>query len=328
MVIAIIALLISILLPAIGSARRLARATKCQAGLNQMSTGWHAYGADSKGWLAAFSWKPDESYSQWSELNGAGNPTDAHCNQAADIVRRNTGYVQPKFMGRMVDRNFTHLILVDGGYFGGDRMPVEGVVCPEDRAAQLWQRTEPDKIEELVERGLAPMDSTPEYRQMYPQWSSYQLVPAVWLSEVAGEAFSQSNTDYRLYNHFGATRFVNRRIDEVLFPSQKVLLFDLFDRHQSRRLMFHAYPQAAQPLAFSDGSVQTKKTRDSNRGWDPVNPTGLTVVTYYLYRPMEAGDPPALSGTAFGDLVEGRYRWTRWGMRGNDFGAPEPNRRP
>jgi prepilin-type N-terminal cleavage/methylation domain-containing protein len=327
-VIAIIALLVSILLPALGAARRAARASRCHASMAQLLTSFYAYGTDARGSLASFSWQPNVAMSDFPDLNGATNPTDAHCNQAADIIRRLTGRSQPGFTGRIVDRNFTHLVLADAGHFGDGQLPAPGVICPEDRYPQLWARTQPEDIESLVAAQQAPLDGSPEYRQTLPQWSSYQLVPAVWSSDKPDESVTQAEMDYRLYNNIDTTRFITHRIDQFGFPSQKVVYFDLFDRHISKRPQFHGYLDSAQPLAFADGSVRVKRTQDSNRGWDPRNPSSLTAVTLYVYRVMQFDDPPPKSGTAFGDLLDGRYRWTRWGLRGIDFGAGEPTSRP
>lgn len=326
--IGIIALLISILLPALGQARRAARMVRCQASMSQLGTAFYSYASDAKGWLAAFSWQPGDQHSQWPELNQSTNSTDAHCDQAADIVRRMTSRNQPRFDGRIMDRNFTHMVLADGGYIGSGKLPVEGVVCPEDRYPAIWAKTQPEDIEALVSSQQAPLDGSAEYRQMLPNWSSYQLVPAVWSSDQPDQTISQSQTDYRLYSHYGTTRFVNRRIDDFAFPSQKVVYFDLFDRHVSRRTSFYAYLTSAQPLVFADGSVRVKKTRESNRGWDPLNPSSMSAATVYFYRVMQFDDPAPKSGTALGDVVDGRYRWTRWGVRGVDFGGAEPVRRP
>lgn len=52
-VIAIIALLIGILLPSLGSARELARQTKCASNLRQMGIGINAYAADHRGFYSS-----------------------------------------------------------------------------------------------------------------------------------------------------------------------------------------------------------------------------------------------------------------------------------
>jgi prepilin-type N-terminal cleavage/methylation domain-containing protein len=327
-VIAIIALLVGILLPALGSARRSARTVRCQASMSQLSTAFYSYASDARGSLCSFSWQPGVAMSQFADLNNATNSTMAHCYQAADIIRRLTGRNQPAFDGRIVDRNFTHMVLVDAGYFGNSSLPVPGVICPEDRYPEIWARTQPENIEELVAAQQAPNDGTSQYRETLPFWSSYQLVPAVWNSEDPSRSVVQSDSDYRLYGNSDSTKLTNHRIDEIAFPSQKVVYFDLFDRHSAKRPLFHAYPEAFQPLSFGDGSVRVKRTRDANRGWNPGNPTNLAAYTVYFYRQMQFDDPPPKSGTAVGDVVEGKYRWTRWGLRGVDFGGSEPKTRP
>src|SRR5689334_8961408 len=55
-VIGIIALLISILLPTLGRARRSARAVACLSNLRQLGTGWVMYLSDSKGHLPYSVW--------------------------------------------------------------------------------------------------------------------------------------------------------------------------------------------------------------------------------------------------------------------------------
>ena len=55
-VIGIIALLIGILLPTLGKARKAARATACLSNLRQMGTGWVMYLSDSRGHLPHWVW--------------------------------------------------------------------------------------------------------------------------------------------------------------------------------------------------------------------------------------------------------------------------------
>jgi hypothetical protein len=125
--------------------------------------------------------------------------------------------------------------------------------------------------------------------------------------------------------YFDATsRFGGRRMDEAAFASQKVFMFDLFDRHAYKRMLFHAYPAATQPLLFFDGQVTMRKTGDADKGWHyapNVQPPSFASPdpTYYHYYPGPS-EPPTLSG-AVSDVVIGYYRWTRNGLRGVDFGG-------
>jgi hypothetical protein len=111
-----------------------------------------------------------------------------------------------------------------------------------------------------------------------------------------------------------------RSISDVCYPSQKVWLFDLFDRHFYKRTIWHAYPMARQPLLFFDGSCRIEETRNSNDGWINNNQSS-PAPTWYQYYPTQY-EPRTLSG-APADLVKGMFRWTRGGMRGVDFGGRE-----
>jgi hypothetical protein len=125
-----------------------------------------------------------------------------------------------------------------------------------------------------------------------------------------------------IYNDHAAALmgFGGRRLDEVAFPSQKVVLFDIYDRHCFKREIWHAYPAAAQPLLMFDSSVAIRRTLNANKGWDPANPNSLFPVTYN-YHPTGT-NPRTLSGSV-SDPVSGYFRWTRMGLKGVDFGASE-----
>src|SRR5262245_14054485 len=94
-VIAIIALLVGILLPALGKARRAARTGVCMSNLKQYGVGNASYASDAKGYIATFTWhRGMVNPSRWPDLNTfssdspSGSPV---ANQAVDIVRRQLG---------------------------------------------------------------------------------------------------------------------------------------------------------------------------------------------------------------------------------------------
>lgn len=260
-------------------------------------------------------------------------------NQAVDIIRRNlkrTSVQPPKFDGRMVHRNFAYMPCFDGGYFS-DRLPEPAVVCPEERDALVWQKNinAPDPLTGTTDPDPAANDAALNFKFMYPFWSTYQMVPYTWTYDSpanpsdriyqAGKAGAQGGSapGYHLvYSTPISAKFLQRKMDHVAFPSQKVWTFDLFDRHTNpRKQLFHAYPTARQPLLFFDGQVTVRKTRDSNPGWDPLFPTATLTPTRYFYMPQPT-EPRTLTGQPQ-DLVTGYYRWTRWGLRGVDFGGGE-----
>src|SRR5262245_4122423 len=81
-VIAIIAILVAILLPALSGARRVARIGICESNMRQIGTGIANYTTDAKSYLGTFSWKPGVGYSQFADLNNAGDDVVAQANQA------------------------------------------------------------------------------------------------------------------------------------------------------------------------------------------------------------------------------------------------------
>lgn len=327
-VIAIIALLVGLLLPAMSKARRAGRSAVCMSNMRQYGIGAASYAAENKDQVFSFTWQLGVNYSRFPDLNVTNGETpSAIANQAVDIVRRRLGATAaevPPFRDREVARNFSYLTMLDGGYFG-ESLPEPGVICPEDRDALTWQRSIRDPLAGLAETGDPDPSSSIGFKKFLPYWSTYQLVACAFSRE-SPNPVSQNINNYQgahLTYFDSASRFGGRRMDEVQFPSQKVMLFDLFDRHHYQRTLFHAYPIARQPLAFFDGQVSVRKTGDADKGWHRADnlstPVDSSMPTIYYYYPSPA-EPPTLSG-APSDQVFGYYRWTRNGLRGLDYGG-------
>lgn len=83
-VVAIIALLISILLPALGRARESSREAKCAANLRMFGIGVHTYAVENKDVSCSGSFDPEVS-------NGRDGPVD-RIGWVADLVNRNTAF--------------------------------------------------------------------------------------------------------------------------------------------------------------------------------------------------------------------------------------------
>lgn len=335
LVVAIIALLISILLPALGKARKAARVSVCMSNQRQIASANINYAADWKNRLCAYSWTPQTSVSQWGDTNAhGGDYIQAHANQAVDIVRRMTGRGNDGYFrvidNRMVDRNFGHLPLVDGGYLA-QKLPEPVAACPEDRQTLIWQKY-PDDYQTAIRLG-GDIDQASEdsYKRIYPFWMTYQYVPNAWSPEIGPYVIRQATGGqgyHMLYTVFpGQTSFVNRYLEDCSFPSQKVWMFDLFDRHYYSRTIWHAFAPASQPMIFFDGSVANRKFRDSNPGWTPPgSPAAInTPPTSYSYWPFPQ-DPATLNGAAQQQIPAAGFRWTRGGIRGIDFSGREVQR--
>jgi prepilin-type N-terminal cleavage/methylation domain-containing protein len=315
-VIAIIALLVGLLLPALGKARCSARKTLCETHLSQLGRAYASYSVDFGDKIAAFSWKPGEGYSIYPDLNNPADEVAATANQAVDIVRRATGRLdlQP-FDDRFVQRHYSHLVVND---YLTTKLPEKSMACPEDAVLLGWQ-SEPVNLVPPI-----PTDFGPGFGQLWGYSSSYQLVPCAWSQDHhtdQGDTVDQYSQDHNLF-YRGSLPLGNRKLHEVTFPAQKVAVFEFIARHNCKKPLFYAYPDAMVPMVFWDGSAGSRLTGDANKGADPNAVTSQFPLQYY-YDPSILGfEPPTRSG-ATRDLVIGYYRWTRGGLRGVDYAGKE-----
>ena len=330
-VIAIIALLISILLPSLAGARKTARTTKCISNMNQFGKAMSTYSGSFKFFMSGYSWDWRRNYSRFTDLQNAGSSVQAHADQAVDIVRRMMGAdaaTYGRITDRMMDRNYGHLPAIDGGFFS-EKLPEPVVACPEDKSTLIWQKNYLTPLEGLQDTGDPDASSSLQYKMMSPFYSTYQFVPNAWSPERQQYPIYQASgvQGYHLlyYHTPGFTQLGTRNLSDVQYPAQKVWIFDLYSRHFSKRTFWHAHEQATQPLLMFDTSVSIRKTRDSNIGWDPLQPDNLNAYTSYTFYPFSFEPAQTLSGTAT-DTVKGYFRWTRYGIRGVDFGGREVRR--
>jgi prepilin-type N-terminal cleavage/methylation domain-containing protein len=317
-VIAIIALLIGILLPALGEARKAARLTVCMANMQQLGVATQSYSADYQDRLFSFSWRQGVTYpfGESRTPSSAGDPAAAAALQAVDILQRRAdrGDMQPP--SRWIPHPlYTHLVLQD---YLAARLPEPLVVCPEDKNRQNWQKDP----QNLHDKGFwLPLQEEPtDENKRWPYSASYQVVPA---SFDRHNMVSQGGT-HRDYLTPGDARLGDTRQGAVAFPSNKVHMMDSHQRHFSNKPpRFYAYTDARQPLLFFDGSVRTEITDDSNEGWNPTKPTAVGApggVTRMRYDPSPWEGSKPLGAES---LVIGHYRWTRGGLAGVDFGGSE-----
>ncbi len=326
-VIAIIALLIGILLPALGSARRAARRSVCISNLRQYGILMIGYGTDYNDLVAAYSWAPGNYRSSFPDLNGNTSNDVAPMLQSTDIIRRLTGRDQfPPLIDRYPHRRYSHLVLLD---YRDEPMPDAIAACPEDRVLLQWQE---DPIG-TYDRGEYPQrpDGSESWKRMWPYSSTYQVIPFAWAqdqkrrSSTGGwlNTIQQAPGGHNFYLP-GFLPLGGRKLTQVSFPSQKVAWFEFHDRHSSALGFFHAHEQAKASQLFFDGSVRALVTSESNPGFRPNQPRA-NVPTTYRYRPDLSFETPAMPGSDGFDHVIGHYKWTRGGLRGVDYGGSEIN---
>lgn len=345
-VIAIIALLIGILLPALGSARQVARLTICQTNLHSYGTGVASYAADFQDKISSYTWTP----TTWTNASplyrdyAVGDDISGAAAQATDIIRRRAGrepgdFDQPaSWIPHVL---YSHLPVVD---YLGITLPSKLVACPEDKARIEWQK-HPSLFGTSAVTSLGPVPAgaeTPE-GQRWAYSSSYEFVPATY-SPDRGTTVVQGASQ-RFYGTFSSPiddgqlngKLGRRKYGDVTFPSQKVLVMDSISRHFGKRNFYYAQQQAKIPLLFFDYSVRTQTTggartiaQDANDGWSPASKGNQNQVTTFEYSPEVWESAPTLSGAfpggaSGGDTVRGFYRWTRAGLQGIDFGGSEIN---
>ena len=317
-VIAITALLVGILLPTIGAARKTARLTIALSNLSQLGKSTGTYAAEFQDRMFGFSWKGGQKYSKmtggtWS----ANNDVQAAADQAVDILQRRGDRPDITRISNWIPHvRYTHLVLQD---YLTQSLPDKSVICPEDKYRLAWAanpRAFPDAF------SPAPRELTPNATKRWPYSSSFSLPVA---------AYDRGNrltigTSYNNIN-VGDTPLGGVKLGDVSFPSSKVLMYEEVSHHFGNRQYFWAYDDIRVPIVLFDASARVIAVGSTNEGWNPATPTsGAPTI-------MEYGEPgygpqgwmPARRNPAGPDLCKGYFAWTRGGAKGVDIGGSEIN---
>ncbi len=230
-VIAIIALLIGILLPALGKARSTARTGVSQANLKQLGIATNTYAADFGDRIFTFTWTPGQYQLLGGTTYNATDEARAAMAQETQILREKTrrvaGNDQILVNGQILPhRRFQHLVLVD--YLSGN-LPEPLVASPHDANLQRWQGA-PLEYGQGVVPTNSPIDPRWRDKALRMRWafaSSYRTSIYSWSNET-GEIIRAAPDDPVLV--FSSDEAINQRnLGQVRFPSGKVQMFEEFD---------------------------------------------------------------------------------------------------
>lgn len=336
-VISIIALLIGILLPSLGEARRIARMTIDQNNQRQLAGAMNNYASTYQDRIASFTRLTQGSIDADLRLAAGATQVQHGAAQAVQIIRDRAGLdsnsapLRPNWIPHV---RYGHLVLQD---FMAARLPERLVVSPADTVRLNWQR---DAGRLYWEDYWAPLQPTPGnsvQNWMLPFSSTYNFTVSSYdraqsrsIRAPSGPVVSQrifpgqTSRTYQVPQNADLGGVV---LSEVAFPSNKVLLHDTEQRYYGRENVYYAFPDARLPVTFFDGSVRVERTGTANPGWNPDRPTSIQArITYDPQdweAPLRAADNPQVAGW---------YTWTRGGIRGIDFngdeiGTGQPRRR-
>lgn len=332
-VIAIIALLIGILLPALGEARKAGRQTIDQANVQQLGRATHSYAADYLNRQFSFTTTARSyqllSYPDLQGLANTTNPIQAAAAQAVDIIRRRTGrdtdfdgtdYI-PNWIPHVL---YSHLILQD---YLAQQLPSKLVVSPADRNRLLWQQ-DPKGFENPSN----PLPAPAGRENRWPYSSSYETVSFSYSNDrcdgtIGGVTQGPTHRTYQTVNPENFSATIGRRsLADVQFPDKKVELFDSVSRYYGKQQFYYLYPDAVTLNLFYDGHVAFKKTGlpynkggkrfDANDGVNPQTPFSQFPMIVN-YTPEASWEPVRGADTTYS--APGFQRWTRGGLKGIDF---------
>ncbi len=346
-VIAIIALLIGILLPALGKARSGAREAVSLSNMKQLQTAVAAYSADFDDSIPNFSWRRQETrvfspigpncpqpVSQLLSM-APGSGLLAQMFQLRQIIIDNSKACPPDTIrqpggAQLIPHRRWYFNLV-ATYLSGT-LPDPVMVNPNDKA--LLDVTDSFLATGQIDQSLVPNDPSSPFRDPrtqahWPFSSSYVTTSYAWSPEppagggTTGNFIDPPTDNSTLVFVRGdptATFTVSRKFSQVAFPASKAYFFDEYDWKPSNPVFWH-YPQARVNVAAFDGSAVARTTGDSNPGWSPTAPNTSAVVCIQ-YTPPDAQLYPPPVGQADLRFPQG-YRWTRGGLRGVDWGGQE-----
>jgi len=327
----VIVILIGILLPAIGHrGRHGGPNVYTLANLRSLNTGAANYAGDQDDQIFAYTWIDDGSYSSIANPNPP-YPRMNPSGQAQNIIQRGTGRIKGhgkilKAPSQLLYLRYSHQVLLD---YLTDRQPEPIAASPFDKNLIGWQENPLGYLDAKSDvpywQGMPkkagydmdPMWTETAVKQLWPFGSSYQVVPHAWVDDENPQYTPSADSPHHMVKGDSDELLGGRKMTEVKFPSQKVFMYEEFDRFSSKKGIYAAYPEAKINMAFFDGSVRQELVGDANSAFDEGNPDG---VWEQRYVPLDTFPVP-MGGLGELTKLDLRFRWTKGGLGGVDFGG-------
>lgn len=309
-VIAIIALLVGILLPALGAARAAARSTVSVSNLRQLGTVIHTYALENKdSFPNPFAYPPEPPATNWYEFYIPYNGT-----LCGRYLWDDSGWYSEMFAA--------HWSSLMTAYLDGDS--AYGAKIQFSPADETVLRRYNEYGGNLLSGGCPVIYD-----------SSYWLSPTVW---VAPERYA---SNLRVPLSAAATYVRRQRMEQTVSPQAKVMLFERFDFSQYKPSRAGSGASGRQPLrpqwnnpdakprvCLVDGSVDTVKMAELHSAASNTTNTALrnSLEPSGLWNPNNAilqgydMDRDDLENGQSGTTAWKSFFWaTRNGLRGRDL---------
>ncbi|GAB5496584.1 MAG: hypothetical protein Phyf2KO_16640 [Phycisphaerales bacterium] len=290
--------------------------------------------------LFTFSWQPGEvpvtPNSQLAAACAALPTTGSNVQRAAvyqqlDLVTRNSDFPQIEPHTSFAPTAHTpyvvynHLVLA---HFMGEALPSEVFTSEGDRPRNSWQADMDAYFDDPFATHFQPPIAPGNFNNLWrwPFSSSYMTGPSHYSNDSGSLSDNPPRTVQRgaIHRQWLMPTSVGvlgtRKINEVTHPSQKVMMFDEYDRYTGQYGQYHGLDDSRSIMVFYDGSAGRLLTAQANFGFVPNNPdfgssnpdqpSGI-----YIYRPVAGWNPP----DAVEVNVAARYDQTRDGLQGIDY---------
>lgn len=325
----VLALLVAVALPMLGAATARMRGLSSQQKLMLIGQGGMMYAQDNAERLFSYTWRAGETYVlPTGQVITPTSDQVAAAFQNQEILQRLTGRINgvfkiQNFTFRVPHRRFLHLVLLD---YLDQPTDTDAYIDPSDGKQLAWTSR---PLEFGPGSGVPYANGMPgdgydsdiywatlSVRQRWAFASSYQSVPSAWQPDHPAPRYIPiESTPHLFLGGNGIDLHTGRRFTEVLHPSNKVWMFEEFDRDRVRHMYF-GYDDARTDKLMFDGSVNNWA---SGIAAPSVVPERGIFHWQQKYVPLDRFPLP-VGGLGDETPVSQRFRWTYGGLSGVDYG--------